>query len=103
MTPIQVAWPLRTIRLAGCVYIDATVRKSMNHQKETQDEPIHKGKITVCSPQQATDSTVQDQRTLYNDCETKTRCVTASLGAQMMESQCSVAPVTFESKVKDSK
>ena len=68
----------------------------MNHQKETQDEPIHKGKITVCSPQQASDSTVQDQRTLYNDCETKTRCVTASLGAQMMESQCSVAPVTIE-------
>ena len=64
MTPTQVAWPLRTIRLAGCVYIDATVRKSMYHQKETQDEPIRKGKITACSPQQATDSTVQDQRTL---------------------------------------
>ena len=75
----------------------------MNHQKERQDEPIHKWKITVCSPQQASDSTVQDQRTLYNDCETKTRCVTASLGAQMMESQCSVAPVTIDSKVKDSK
>ena len=98
MTPIQVAWPLRTIRLAGCVYIDATVRKSMYHQKETQDEPIHKGKITACSPQQATDSTVQDQSTLKstsmtNDgCDTKTRRVAASLGAQMIEPQCSVAP-----------
>ena len=98
MTPMHGAWPLRTVRIAGCDYIDATVRKSMCHQKGTQDEPIHKGKITACSPQQATDSTVQDQSTLKstsmtNDgCDTKTRRVAASLGAQMIEPQCSVAP-----------
>ena len=53
VTRTQDAWPLRTVRKAGCAYLQATVRLSMCHQKETRDESTQLEKITACSAQQA--------------------------------------------------